>query len=155
VRHGRLRPQLAPDLAARMRARMHGDVRVILPQGAQQPGHRGSVYTCRSQRAFREHARQWSLPVSVSVSILVDRLEKRGLVRRNRGEHDHRVVEMELTKRGAALAADAPEAAQGRLLHALEGMPAARVRSIRRAIDRLVQAMEASDVHARFFFAEA
>jgi hypothetical protein len=34
-------------------------------------------------------------------------------------------------------------------------MPAARVRSIRRAIDRLVQAMEASDVHARFFFAEA
>jgi MarR family transcriptional regulator, organic hydroperoxide resistance regulator len=90
-----------------------------------------------------------------SVSILVDRLEKRGLVRRNRGEHDHRVVQMELTKRGATLAADAPEAAQGRLLHALEGMPAARVRSIRRAIDRLVQAMEAGDVHARFFFAEA
>jgi len=90
-----------------------------------------------------------------SVSILIDRLEKRGLVRRNRGEHDHRVVQMELTKRGAALAADAPEAAQGRLLHALEDMPPGRVRSIRRAVDRLVQAMEASDVNARFFFAEA
>ena len=90
-----------------------------------------------------------------SVSILIDRLEKRGLVRRNRGRLDHRVVEMELTKRGAALAADAPEAAQGRLLHALEGMPPRQVRSIRHAVDRLVQAMEATDVNARFFFAEA
>jgi transketolase len=55
----------------------------------------------------------------------------------------------------AALAADAPEAAQGRLLHALDVMPPGQVRSIRRAVDRLVQAMEATDVPARFFFAEA
>ena len=48
------------------------------------------------------------------------------------------MVEMELTKRGAALAADAPEAAQGRLLHALEAMPPRQVRSIRRAVDRLL-----------------
>ncbi|HEY6158280.1 MAG TPA: MarR family transcriptional regulator [Gemmatimonadales bacterium] len=90
-----------------------------------------------------------------SVSILVDRLDKRGLVRRIRGRLDHRFVDIELTRRGAALAADAPEAAQGRLLHALEAMPAREVRSIRRAVDRLVQAMEATDVHARFFFADA
>jgi DNA-binding MarR family transcriptional regulator len=89
-----------------------------------------------------------------SVSILVDRLDKRGLVRRIRGRLDHRFVDIELTRRGAALAADAPEAAQGRLLHALEAMPAREVRSIRRAVDRLVQAMEATDVHARFFFAD-
>jgi DNA-binding MarR family transcriptional regulator len=89
-----------------------------------------------------------------SVSILVDRLDKRGLVRRIRGRVDHRFVDIELTRRGAALAADAPEAAQGRLLHALEAMPAREVRSIRRAVDRLVQAMEATDVHARFFFAD-
>jgi len=54
-----------------------------------------------------------------SASILIDRLDKRGLVRRSRGRLDHRFVNLELTKRGAALAADAPEAAQGRLLHAL------------------------------------
>lgn len=89
-----------------------------------------------------------------SISILIDRLEKRGLVRRNPGQHDHRMVNMTLTKRGASLAADAPEPAQGRLLHALEAMPAREVRKIRRAVDRLVQAMEAADVHARFFFAE-
>lgn len=89
-----------------------------------------------------------------SVSILVDRLETRGLVRRMRGRLDHRVVTMELTPRGASLAAQAPEAAQGRLLHALEAMPPGEVRKIRHAVDRLVQAMEATDVNARFFFAD-
>lgn len=89
-----------------------------------------------------------------SISILVDRMEKRGLVRRARGRNDHRFVEMELTKRGVALAAEAPEAAQGRLLHALEAMPPADVRRIRRSVDQLVEAMEATDVKARFFFSE-
>ncbi|HVH66687.1 MAG TPA: MarR family winged helix-turn-helix transcriptional regulator [Gemmatimonadales bacterium] len=89
-----------------------------------------------------------------SVSILVDRLERRGLVRRTRDRRDHRVVAIDLTKRGAELASDAPEAAQGRLLHALEAMPPREVQMIRRAVDRLVHAMEATDVHARFFFAE-
>ncbi len=89
-----------------------------------------------------------------STSILVDRLEKRGLVRRLRGRVDHRFVDMELTARGAALAADAPEPAQGRLLHALEAMPSREVRKIRHAVDRLVRAMEATDVNARFFFAD-
>jgi MarR family transcriptional regulator, organic hydroperoxide resistance regulator len=89
-----------------------------------------------------------------SASILVNRLEKRGLVRRMRGRGDHRFVEMELTSRGAALAADAPEAAQGRLLHALEAMSPREVRAISHAVDRLVRAMEATDVSARFFFSE-
>lgn len=89
-----------------------------------------------------------------STSILIDRLVKRGLVRRFRGRLDHRFVDMELTRRGAELAADAPEPAQGRLLHALEGMPPREVRQIRHAVDRLVQAMEATDVNARFFFAD-
>jgi DNA-binding MarR family transcriptional regulator len=89
-----------------------------------------------------------------SASILVNRLEKRGLVRRMRGRLDHRFVDMALTRRGAALAAGAPEAAQGRLLHALEAMPPRDVRKIRHAVDRLVQAMEATDVNARFFFAD-
>ncbi|MGH7546876.1 MAG: MarR family winged helix-turn-helix transcriptional regulator [Gemmatimonadales bacterium] len=89
-----------------------------------------------------------------SVSILVDRLETRGLVRRARGRRDRRFVEIELTPRGATLARDAPDPAQGRLLHALEVMPLADVRRIRRAVERLVDAMEAGDVQARFFFSE-
>lgn len=87
-----------------------------------------------------------------SVSILVDRLEQRSLVRRVRGARDRRVVQIGLTRRGAALSAMAPEPAQGRLLHGLLAMPAREVREVRRAVERLVLAMEAGDTDARFFF---
>jgi DNA-binding MarR family transcriptional regulator len=89
-----------------------------------------------------------------SVSTLVDRLVRRGLVRRIRGQTDRRFVEIALTPRGRTLVTDAPEAAQGRLLHALEGMGAPGVRRIRRAVDELVKAMEAADVKVRFFFSD-
>lgn len=89
-----------------------------------------------------------------SVSTLVDRLVRRGLVRRIRGQTDRRFVEIALTPRGRTLVADAPEAAQGRLLHALGGMGAPGVRRIRRAVDELVKAMEAADVKVRFFFSD-
>jgi len=89
-----------------------------------------------------------------SISILIDRLEQRGLVRRVRARSDRRFVEVALTRRGAAMAAGAPEPAQGRLLHALEAMPPRDVRAMRRALDRLLVAMEATDVTARFFFSD-
>lgn len=89
-----------------------------------------------------------------SASLLLNRLERRGLVRRLRSGHDRRVVHVRLTARGSALAAKAPEAAQGRLLHALDLMPAAEVGKLRAAVDRLVQAMEATDVVAPFFFSD-
>ncbi len=89
-----------------------------------------------------------------STSLLVARLERRGLVRRTRRKDDRRFVRIELTERGQALAAEAPEPAQGRLLHGLGHMPGRRVREIRRAIDDLVAAMEAEGVEPRFFFAD-
>jgi DNA-binding MarR family transcriptional regulator len=89
-----------------------------------------------------------------SMSVLLDRLEDRGLVTRRRRATDRRVVDVALTRRGLAMAADAPEAAQGRLLHGLTDMPAHEVRRLAVAVQRLVAAMEASDVQAEFFFAE-
>ena len=89
-----------------------------------------------------------------SISILLDRLEKRSLVRRIRRQPDRRVVQVELTKRGAAMATDAPDAAQGRLLHALATMPAEQLRRTRRVVEQLVDAMEAGDMNARFFFSD-
>ena len=90
-----------------------------------------------------------------SLSLLLDRLEKRGLVERIRTPRDRRVVQIALTKRGARISATAPEPAQGRLLHGLRAMSRFEVRNLRRAVDRLVEAMEAGDVEARFFFSEA
>lgn len=89
-----------------------------------------------------------------SASLLVTRLVRKGLIRRVSGGTDRRVVGLELTKRGGALIADAPDAAQGRLLHGLESMSPAEVKVVRQAVDRLVEAMEVQDVKARFFFSD-
>lgn len=89
-----------------------------------------------------------------SLSVLIDRLERRGLLRRRRDPEDRRIVRLALTPEGTALAARAPEPAQGRLLHALRRMPAEEVKWIAAAIDRLVGIMEAGDVEARFFFSD-
>jgi DNA-binding MarR family transcriptional regulator len=88
-----------------------------------------------------------------SLSVLIARLEQRGLVRRVRPRQDRRIVELALTSRGRVIAAEAPEPAQGRLLHGLRTMAPPRVRRIRVAIDEIVEIMEASDVEATFFFA--
>jgi DNA-binding MarR family transcriptional regulator len=89
-----------------------------------------------------------------TLSLLVDRLEKRGFVRRHRPRADRRFVEIALTTEGAALAAQAPEPAQGRLLHGLRNLSTRELRTIRASIDQLVKMMEASDVEARFFFSD-
>jgi MarR family transcriptional regulator, organic hydroperoxide resistance regulator len=87
-----------------------------------------------------------------SVSVLVARLERARLVRRVRRRSDRRYVEVTLTEAGRTLANEAPEPAQGRLLHELRRMPATEVARIRGSIDTLVRAMAAGGVNARFFF---
>ena len=87
-----------------------------------------------------------------SASLLVSRLEQRRLVRRVRSSRDRRVVLLSLTRQGRQIAARAPEPAQGKLLHGLQQMRPGQVRSIRRAVTSLVQAMEAEGVEATFFF---
>jgi DNA-binding MarR family transcriptional regulator len=89
-----------------------------------------------------------------TLSVLVDRLERRGLVRRLRPRADRRFVEIGLTSKGAQLASRAPEPAQGRLLHGLQSVSARELRAIQLSVDRLVQMMEATDVEARFFFSD-
>lgn len=89
-----------------------------------------------------------------SLSILIDRLEKRGLAHRVRAPGDGRFVLIALTKRGMALSAMAPDPAQGRLLHGLRAMSRAEVGHIREAVERLVAVMEAEDTTARFFFSD-
>jgi DNA-binding MarR family transcriptional regulator len=46
---------------------------------------------------------------SASMTRMVDRLEKRGLMQRVPNEHDRRVVNLRLTEEGSTLAADLPK----------------------------------------------
>jgi len=89
-----------------------------------------------------------------SVSGLLSRLERKRLLTRTRVAEDLRSVRIQLTPEGQTLARRAPEAAQGRLLHGLQQLPAGRVRALRRSIETLVRAMEADNVDARFFFSD-
>ncbi len=89
-----------------------------------------------------------------TLSVLVDRLEKRGLVRRVRPREDRRFVEITLTPKGKALAARAPQPAQGRLLHGLKRLSARELTAVHASVDRLVTMMEARTVEPRFFFSD-
>jgi DNA-binding MarR family transcriptional regulator len=89
-----------------------------------------------------------------TLSILVDRLERRGLVRRIRSREDRRFVELGLTPKGEELASRAPEAAQGRLLHGLALLSGPKQRAILKAVTALVAMMEATDVEVRYFFSD-
>jgi DNA-binding MarR family transcriptional regulator len=98
------------------------------------------------QLATRLHVHQ------SSISILLTRLEERGLIRRVRQKQDRRFVCIELTERAVELCRAAPDPAQGRLVHSLSHMPAARLARIRQSVEDLTRAMEAEDIEATFFF---
>ncbi len=89
-----------------------------------------------------------------TVSGVIDRLERKRLVTRERRDADRRVLDLRVTAAGEALLARAPEPAQGQLLHGLSGMRPAEVRAIRESIDHLVQIMEVGDLEVKFFFSD-
>lgn len=85
---------------------------------------------------------------------VVDRLESKGFVTRKTDSADRRRVKLSLTSAGRALRKKVPHPAQGRLLHALQGMGDKQIAEIQKSVATLVKAMEAEDVEARFFFSE-
>ncbi|HEX5385252.1 MAG TPA: MarR family transcriptional regulator [Gemmatimonadales bacterium] len=76
-----------------------------------------------------------------SVSVIVTRLVGRGLVSRRRSPEDARRLLLELSPGGHALLADAPETAQGRLLEALEGLPARSLRPLGASLHLIADAL--------------
>lgn len=89
-----------------------------------------------------ELARSMYLHPATVVGIL-DRLEGRGFVSRNRSQEDRRVVEIELTSQGKELVAKAPEVAQGLLVKGLEPLPEAKLLHIADGLDQLVRILGA------------
>ena len=61
-----------------------------------------------------------------SVSVVVQKLERSGLVARSRSKDDARRVELSLTPSARALLRKAPQAAQDKILNAVASMPAGR-----------------------------
>jgi MarR family transcriptional regulator, organic hydroperoxide resistance regulator len=87
-----------------------------------------------------------------TITGLVDRLEKRGYVVRERDQRDRRVVKILLAPKGKALVKKGPNPIQGRMIYGLRNLRRGELRSIYDSIQRLVKIMEAQNVKATFFF---
>jgi len=86
-----------------------------------------------------------------SVSVVVARLVEQGLVARRRSAVDGRRVELTLTRRGRAVLAKAPQAAQDRLIESIESLPSADRRALARNLDRLSRALLVDEAPTMLF----
>jgi DNA-binding MarR family transcriptional regulator len=76
-----------------------------------------------------------------TASNMLDKLENKGLVKRERRGPDQRVVRLFLTGEGTHLLADAPRPAQGALTHALHQLSDNTLDQLDSGLGRLIQAM--------------
>jgi len=85
---------------------------------------------------------------------VIDRLEKKGYVKRNRNQGDRRVVCVALTAKGKGLVSRAPNPIQGKMIYGLRKLNRGELGGIYASVQRLVEIMEAQNVRATFFFDE-
>lgn len=89
-----------------------------------------------------------------SVSTVVSRLVERGLVLRSAAPGDARRLELRLSAEGRRLAGRAPDAAQARLVDAIEQLPAVKRRTLARSLVALTNAMDLASREPVMFFHE-
>jgi DNA-binding MarR family transcriptional regulator len=87
-----------------------------------------------------------------SVSVVVTRLDERGLVRRATSEVDRRRVEVSVTPLGLARLEGAPPLAQAHLLGALHRMDPALRAALRDGLGQLVEAVTDASAEPPLFF---
>ena len=79
---------------------------------------------------------------------IIDRLEVKGLVRRQRDSKDRRLVYICITPNGEKMVADAPSLLRDTLASALVELPEQEQVAITMSLEKLVDLMEARDVDA-------
>jgi DNA-binding MarR family transcriptional regulator len=87
-----------------------------------------------------------------TITGVVDRLEKKGYVSRDRDQEDRRVVTVQLTAKGKKLVRRAPNPVQGKMIHGLRQMKREKLESIYESVQTLVEIMEAQNLKVTFFF---
>ncbi len=86
-------------------------------------------------------SREIHVSPSTVVGIL-DRLEDKGLIRRERGREDRRIVFVSATEAGRSLAIEAPSPLQKHLADGLNALPELEQATITLALERIVELME-------------
>jgi MarR family transcriptional regulator, organic hydroperoxide resistance regulator len=83
-----------------------------------------------------------------TTSNLLDKLENKRLIRRERGQPDQRVVRLFLTAEGSAIIEQAPRPAQGVLTDALSRLPESVLENLGQGIEMLVAQINMKDEKA-------
>ena len=76
-----------------------------------------------------------------TASNLLDKLEEKGLIERDRSTDDQRVVRLFLTRAGQQMIRRVPQPARGLLQEALFRIPATSLITLNRALDQLLEEM--------------
>ncbi len=87
-----------------------------------------------------------------TVTGVVDRLETKGFVMRDRDRDDRRVVKVCLTSAGKHLVKNAPNPVQGKMIYGLRNLSVEELRVIYESVKQLAGIVEAQDVKVTFFF---
>jgi len=101
----------------------------------------------------QEPARSSDIAKAVSLSSatvigILDRLETKGLIRRERSTTDRRVVNIWTTPEGQELIRNAPSPMQDKLADAIEGLSSDEQTSIAETFERVVNLMEIQNIDA-------
>lgn len=81
-----------------------------------------------------------------TASNLLDKLQERGLIERDRSTDDQRVVRVFPTRSGEALVRRFPQSARGLLQEALLKLPPVSLHSLNRLLEQLLQEMKPVDL---------
>ncbi len=87
-----------------------------------------------------------------TISGVVDRLEQKGYVVRDRGHEDRRVVMVQLTPKGKKVISKAPNPIQGKMIYGLRNLKQGDLNAIYYSVVKLVKMVEAQNMKVTFFF---
>jgi len=87
-----------------------------------------------------------------TITGVVDRLEKKGYVVRDRVHKDRRVVMVQLTSKGKKIVSKAPNPIQGKMVYGLNRLQQKNLNSIYDTVEELMGLAEAQNIKATFFF---
>lgn len=80
-----------------------------------------------------------------TASNMLDKLEEKSLIRRDRSGPDQRVVQLFLTEKGSRLLSEAPRPAQGAVQDALRSMTDSELKYLKTGLDSLINHMTVAE----------
>ncbi len=83
---------------------------------------------------------------SSTVTGIIDRLEQKGLAKRERKSKDRRVVTVELTEPGMTLAKNAPSPIQQKIIDGLQQLPDEDIQKIISSLTKLTEMLDVDDL---------